>query len=140
MVRACRARPAAFALPRDIFAALEGIMEITVNHTPPVYTLCLSGRWDAFTAKDFESLTGELVRDNGMRLVVLDLSNVDYVSSFGLRSLLGLGKLLEPLGGLIHVAALRPTVEKVFVGCGFGSLFPAFSDAAAAAAAFADKA
>ncbi len=115
-------------------------MEIIVTHSPPVHTLCLSGRWDAFTAKEFETLTGELVRDSGMRLVVLDLANVDYVSSFGLRSLLGLGKILEPLGGLIHVAALRPSVEKVFVGCGFGSLFPAFPDAAAAAAAFSDKA
>ncbi len=75
-----------------------------------------------------------------MRLVVVDLANVDYVSSFGLRSLLSLGKILEPLGGLIHVAALRPGVEKVFLGCGFGSLFPAFPDAATAAAAFSDKA
>lgn len=115
-------------------------MEIIVTHRPPVHTLCLSGRWDAFTAKEFENLAGELARSDGMRFVVLDLANVDYVSSFGLRSLLGLGKLLEPLGGLIHVAALRPNVEKVFVGCGFGSLFPAFPDAAAAAAAFSDKA
>ncbi|MDL2267089.1 STAS domain-containing protein [Desulfovibrio sp. OttesenSCG-928-G15] len=115
-------------------------MEITVTHIAPVYKLCLSGRWDAFTAKEFESLTGELVHDKSMRFVVLDLSNVDYVSSFGLRSLLGLGKTLEPLGGAIHVAALRPQVEKVFVGCGFGSLFPTFADADAAAAAFSDRA
>lgn len=115
-------------------------MEISVTHIPPIHKLCLSGRWDAFTAKDFESLTGELVRDNDMRFVVLDLADVDYVSSFGLRSLLGLGKLLEPLGGAIHVAALRSQVEKVFVGCGFGSLFPAFPDADAAAAAFSERA
>ena len=115
-------------------------MEITVTHTPPIHNLCLSGRWDAFTAKEFEALTEELVREDGMRLVVLDLADVDYVSSFGLRSLLGLGKTLEPLGGSIHVAALRPGVEKVFIGCGFGSLFPAFPDADAAAAAFSDRA
>ena len=114
-------------------------MEITVTHVPPIYILRLSGRWDAFTAREFESLTGDLVRDNAMRFVVLDLADVDYVSSFGLRSLLGLGKLLEPLGGAIHVAALRPQVEKVFVGCGFGSLFPAFPDADKAAAAFPER-
>lgn len=119
---------------------VEGVLEITVTHSARVYTLRLSGRWDAFTAREFENLTGELVREKNMRLVVLELSDVDYVSSFGLRSLLGLGKTLEPLGGAIHVAALRPQVEKVFVGCGFGSLFPLFSDADAAAAAFADKA
>ena len=115
-------------------------MEIIVTHSAPTHILSLSGRWDAFTAKEFEQLTGELVRDGGMRFVVLDLSDVDYVSSFGLRSLLGLGKMLEPLGGAVHVAALRPQVEKVFFGCGFGNLFPSFADANAAATAFSDRA
>lgn len=115
-------------------------MEITVNHAPPVHKLNLSGRWDSFTAHDFETLADELVREGGMRFVVLNMAEVDYVSSFGLRSLLKLGKALEPLGGSIHVAALRPHVEKVFMGCGFGSLFPAFADADAAAAAFTGKA
>lgn len=114
-------------------------MEITVIPLPPLHKLCLSGRWDAFTAKDFENLVGELVRDDNMRFVVLELSQVDYVSSFGLRSLLGLGKTLTELGGALHVAALRPNVEKVFIGCGFGSLFPTFPDADTAVAAFADK-
>lgn len=108
-------------------------MEIRVTPMPPLYTLCLSGRWDAFAGNDFERLTTELARDGNMRFVVLDLANVEYISSFGLRSLLGLGKILEPLGGCIHVAALRPNVEKVFVGCGFERLFPVFSDVDAAA-------
>ena len=111
-------------------------MEITVTRIPPLHKLSLSGRWDSFTFKEFESLMEDLVHNDQMRFVVLDLADVDYVSSFGLRSLLGLGKLLEPLGGAIHVAALRPSVEKVFLGCGFGSLFPAFADADAAGAAF----
>lgn len=111
-------------------------MEITVSHSPPVHTLRLSGRWDAFTTKTFESLVNELVDRGRMRFVVLDLTDVDYVSSFGLRSLLGLGKTLTPLGGGIHLAALQPSVEKVLLGCGFGSLFPTFPDTATAAAAF----
>jgi anti-anti-sigma factor len=114
-------------------------MEITVTHTPPIHTLTLSGRWDAFTTKEFDNLIDELLRAGEMRFVVLDLANVDYVSSFGLRSLLSLGKTLEALRGIIHVAALRPNVEKIFVGSGFGSLFPAFPDAAAAANAFPTK-
>ena len=114
-------------------------MEIIVTRIPPLHLLHLSGRWDSFTAKDFESLVTELAHKDSMRFVVLDMSEVEYISSFGLRSLLGLGKLLEPLGGAIHVAALRPNVEKVFTGCGFGSLFPSFADAEAAKAAFTGK-
>jgi anti-anti-sigma factor len=115
-------------------------MEITVTHNPPVHILYLSGRWDGFSAREFENVSNELVHAGAMRLAVVDLANVDYVSSFGLRSLLALRKMLEPLGGLVYMAALRPNVEKVFLGCGFGSLFPAFPDAAAAARAFPDRA
>ncbi|MDL2271514.1 STAS domain-containing protein [Desulfovibrio sp. OttesenSCG-928-I05] len=107
-------------------------MEITVSHAPPVHILRLSGRWDAFSAKDFEARTTLMVRNEGMRLVALDLANVDYISSFGLRSLLNLGKLLEPEGGKVFVASLRPIVSKVFLGSGFDSLFPAFDHVDAA--------
>lgn len=71
-----------------------------------------------------------------MRNVVLDLSGVDYVSSFGLRGLLNIGKQLAPLGGSIRVSALRPQVRKVFAGSGFNSLFPEYPDKEALPRAF----
>ncbi len=114
-------------------------MEIQITRTGKVHVLHLSGRWDAFSAAAFEQRCAELVREDGMRRVVLDLAKVDYLSSFGLRAMLNLGKLLKPLEGDIHVADMQAAVAKVYRGSGFTSLFPDFSDVAGAARAFKDK-
>ena len=71
-----------------------------------------------------------------MRATVIDAAQVDYVSSFGLRSLLNLGKMLEPLKGVIHMSSLQPQVSKIFIGSGFGNLFPVFPTVDAALKAF----
>lgn len=96
----------------------------------------LSGRWDAFSASAFEQRCAELLRDENMRRVVLDLAKVDYLSSFGLRAMLNLGKLLEPLEGELYVADLQPAVAKVYRGSGFHSLFRDFPDVDSAVRAF----
>ncbi len=114
-------------------------MELQVSRSNHVYIITLSGRWDTFSAAAFEKACVDLV-EKGMRQVVIDLANVDYVSSFGLRSLLNLGKLLEPLYGSVHVSSLQPQVQKVFVGSGFSSLFPSYPDVPAASQAFKDHA
>lgn len=102
-------------------------MEIRVHLSHGAHVLALSGRWDAFSAAEFEETCGDLI-DKGMREVVIDVADVDYMSSFGLRSLLNLGKRLEPLHGRVHVSSLQPHVRKIFVGSGFNSLFPEYPD------------
>lgn len=110
-------------------------MEIQISRAHGAYVIKLSGRWDVFSAPDFERTCAELI-EKDMHLVVIDAAGVDYVSSFGLRSLLNLGKLLEPLQGRLHISSLQPQVRKVFVGSGFSSLFPEYADIATALAAF----
>lgn len=114
-------------------------MEIQVRRAEGAYIITLSGRWDAFSASAFEQQCAAYVQE-GMRLVVIDAAAVDYVSSFGLRSLLNTGKLLEPLQGRIHMSSLQDQVRKVFVGSGFNSLFPEYPDVDTALRAFKDKA
>lgn len=96
-----------------------------------MHILALSGRWDAFSAADFEETSADLI-GKGMRDVVVDTADVDYVSSYGLRSLLNLGKLLEPLHGRAYISSLQPQVRKIFIGSGFSSLFPEYPDLDAA--------
>lgn len=102
-------------------------MEIKVQQSQGVHVIRLSGRWDAFSSADFEEMSAGLVA-GGMLEAVIDTAEVDYVSSFGLRSLLNLGKLVEPMHGRIRVCALQPQVRKIFVGSGFNSLFPEYPD------------
>lgn len=111
-------------------------MHCTASRIPPAHVIHVSGRWEAFSAPDFDRFWADFVRAQDPRRLVLDLAGVDYISSFGLRGLLEVGKHLEAAGGAVHVAGLRPAVRKVFAGSGLASLFPAFEDAAAAAAAF----
>jgi anti-anti-sigma factor len=72
-------------------------------------------------------------------IVVLDLAAVSYLSSFGLRAILELGKRLEPLSGELHIADMQPAVAKVFIGSGFHRLFRHFPDVPSALAAFPRK-
>ena len=114
-----------------------GPMEMQVHQTEQgIHILRLAGRWDGFSATAFEDWCTALV-DKGMRQVIIDCTSVDYVSSFGLRSLLKLGKHLDTLGGVVRISALQPQIRKVFVGSGFDRLFPEYPDLAAALAAFA---
>jgi len=110
-------------------------MEIQVHRAQGAYIITLSGRWDTFSASAFEQKCAELIAA-GMRATVIDAAQVDYVSSFGLRSLLNLGKMLEPLKGDIHMCSLQPQVSKIFIGSGFGNLFPVFPTVDAALKAF----
>lgn len=112
-------------------------MEIQVSRAHGAYILSLAGRWDTFSSAAFERTCATLIGE-GMRRVVVDVAEVDYVSSFGLRSLLNTGKLLEPLRGRIHLSSLQPQVRKVFVGSGFSSLFPEYPDLETALRAFRD--
>lgn len=114
-------------------------MQMHVSRDHGIYILTLSGRWDTFSSSVFERECTALIEE-GMRLVVIDVAGVDYMSSFGLRSLLNTGKRLEPLQGRVHMSALQPQVRKVFVGSGFSSLFPEFPDVETALRAFKDKA
>lgn len=110
------------------------------SRIPPAFVVRLTGRWDTFSAPDFERFWEQFAREQEPRLVVLDLTDVDYISSFGLRGLLDAGKQVMEGGGALHVAGLCPSVNRVFLGCGLGSLFPSFADAASAAAAFSQHA
>ena len=110
-------------------------MKIEVNSARGACVIKLSGRWDAFSSSAFERRCSALIEE-GARLVVIDAADVDYVSSFGLRSLLNIGKLLEPFKGRVHMSSLQPQVRKVFVGSGFNSLFPEYPDVNAALQAF----
>jgi anti-anti-sigma factor len=111
-------------------------MELAVSHMPFASVIHMAGRWDAFSAPEFDKFCADLDASSALRHILLDLSAVDYISSFGLRSLLNLGKLLDSREGSLCLFGMRPAVRRVFTGSGFASLFREFPDAASAVAAF----
>ena len=93
-----------------------------------------NGRLDISSAKLVEdSLTG--IIDRGHTRLVLDLSQLDYISSAGLRTLLVVAKRVEAAKGKIALAALKPNVREVLEVGGFDRIFAIHPDRAAAQAA-----
>ena len=64
--------------------------------------------------------------------IVLDMSDVDYISSVGLRALMVAAKQVKAQGGRIVVAALTPMVREVFQISRFHLVFDLFDGVDAA--------
>ncbi len=82
----------------------------------------VKGRLDMASAPDLDRQLDELIRD-GHRDLILDLGQLEYVSSAGLRSFLSAAKKLEPDGGRLVFVALQEFVLKIFEITGLNKLF-----------------
>jgi anti-anti-sigma factor len=68
----------------------------------------------------------------GSKKLAVDFSALDYISSAGLRVLLGAAKQLKASGGSLRTFGLNDSVREVFDISGFStilSVYPAESDA-----------
>ncbi len=109
------------------------MLEIHVESIAQGRVVRLVGRLDTRTAPDFEKAALAWVEE-GCRGVALDLSDLDYVSSAGLRSMLVLAKKLRALGGKIVLFGMSGVVEEVLSISGFDSLVSTAADRDAACA------
>ncbi|MGB5558325.1 MAG: STAS domain-containing protein [Paracoccaceae bacterium] len=88
-------------------------MQLTAEQFPDATLITvLESRIDAASAIAFKDQMRDLT-DDGPERVVLDLAGVDFVDSSGLGAIVATMKLLGPERRL-EIAALSPTVEKVF--------------------------
>jgi anti-anti-sigma factor len=83
--------------------------------------LCLEGRLDATSSKMFEDKILAVI-DGGETRFVIDLSQLNYVSSAGLRVFLLASKRLNPAGGKLVLCSLQEPVREVFDIVGFFSI------------------
>lgn len=84
--------------------------------------LSLQGRLDPNTSGSLESAFGQLV-DQGKKRFVFAMSELEYVSSAGLRSLLMAAKKMKALGGKLALCQLTEQVQEVFDMSGFSTIF-----------------
>lgn len=97
-------------------------MEITFKKDKGGLVVSVKGRIDAVTAPDFEKSLSERI-SSGESNMVVNLSELEYISSAGLRSILAIAKVLKAKGGKMVFACLKGTVKDVFKISGFGSIF-----------------
>jgi anti-anti-sigma factor len=79
-------------------------------------------RIDSSTAKSFEEKANALV-DSGPGNVIVDFSELDYISSAGLRVVLTTAKRVKAAGGALTLCGVRDNVREVFDVSGFASIF-----------------
>ncbi|MGC9435622.1 MAG: STAS domain-containing protein [Methanomicrobiales archaeon] len=89
------------------------------------------GRLDATASPDAEERLSRLIGD-GHRHLVIDLGDLEYISSSGLRVMLAALKRLKQEEGSLSIAGISPGVWQVFVMAGFDRIFEIFDDETAA--------
>lgn len=94
-------------------------MEIKITHKEAM-EVALKGRLDTVTSVDFTAaLEKEEVKE---KLVIIDMKELEYISSAGLRALLALKKTLSSDGKELEIHNLNPVCQEVFKVTGFNNV------------------
>lgn len=106
-------------------------IEIRLANEDEVPIVTLSGRLDGFGAQQLEAGLKEIVRDD-TRSVIFNLAGVDYLSSAGIRVLLGLKKRLKARDGTLALLNVQEFPKSVLEMAGFLKvldIYPTLKDA-----------
>lgn len=95
--------------------------------------LKVAGRMDAVHATAFEEECKAWV-SKGTGTLIVDLSELTYISSLGLRSFVVVGKLQQETGGDFRLCCLTGLVKQVFEITRLNSVFPIHESVEAALA------
>lgn len=94
-------------------------MQINYNKEAEKLTVAPNGRLDTTTAPEFEKALGEILE--GVSDLVLDMTNVEYVSSAGLRVILKVQKVMFNQGKM-KLIGVNESVMEVFEITGFSNI------------------
>ena len=95
-------------------------MQITEIKTEESIQLSVEGNVDTLTSPQLQERI--LTSFQKSRNIVIDLANVPYMSSTGLRALLLGQKTAQSKGGTMKVANVQPAVMQIFKLSGFASI------------------
>ena len=87
-------------------------MTINVERDFELVTLEITGRLDTTTAPNLESVINELSDDT--KELIFDMSGVEYISSAGIRVLLGAYKIMSLNQGTMQIKKANDMVREVF--------------------------
>ena len=108
---------------------MNALLTILSERAPdsPIMILRLIGRLDASTVTQLERTLSD-AQQAGVRAILIDLSQLVYVSSSGLRVMLSARSAIRKKGGDIFLCALSHPVREVFDMVGFSAIFSLFEN------------
>lgn len=111
-------------------------MEITVQQFKRCDVVKVKGRVDSLTSPQLAQALNSVIEGGRFRIVV-DMSEVEFISSAGLRVLLQAQKTCKRWNrGEVVLAALSDVVREAFELTGFTRLFTIYDDVLSAVGAF----
>ncbi|HEU4878261.1 MAG TPA: STAS domain-containing protein [Gemmatimonadaceae bacterium] len=105
-------------------------MQISTRTSNDIHIVAVTGSLDSTTSPEAQKALDAVVA--GAKKVLLDFSQLDYISSAGLRVLLGAAKQLRASGGKLGMFGLNQSVREVFEISGFASILSIYPSEAEA--------
>ena len=96
-------------------------MTLTTEKNGNALTVRLSGELNTLTAQDLSALLDEEL--DGMQALILDFAECDYVSSAGLRLLLGTFKKLKAINSKMELINVGENFMDVLENTGLDAVF-----------------
>jgi anti-anti-sigma factor len=100
-------------------------MDIETRETGGVSLCSLGGKLDTTTCVQLDQHLGQVI-EQGTSKIIIDCTNLDFISSAGLRVLLSCTKRLAKEGGGLRIFGMNETVKDIFEISGFNVIFNVF--------------
>lgn len=101
-------------------------MEVTNKTIGETIVFKIDGDLTTNQSPEVESEINSVLECTECKLVVVNVENVNFIASTGLRIILAIGKRLKASGGELVVCSMNQTTKSVFKMSGFTKLFKIF--------------
>ncbi len=105
-------------------------MDISTRTSSDTHIVAITGSLDSTTSPEAQKSLDAVLAS--AKKVLLDFSGLDYISSAGLRILLGAAKQLRASGGSLGLFGLNQSVREVFEISGFSTILSVYQSEAEA--------
>ena len=101
-------------------------MEIATKDHDSVKIVYIPGQLDTNTSPDVQNQLDQLINE-GAILILINLKDLNYISSAGLRILLATAKQLKNSSGELRICCLNEMAQEVFDISGFNNILNVFN-------------
>ena len=98
------------------------MIDITSRDEGDIKIVVIEGKLNTGASPETEEYINDLI-DDGATKILLNLEDLDFISSTGLRVILATGKKLSEVGGKLVLCNPNHTVSDVFRMSGFNQMF-----------------
>ena len=111
------------------------MLSIETDNTQTISVMKVKGRVDSETAPELDDALTKLLQNNRNK-IVLNLQEVNYMSSAGLRAMVKAYQSANKSGGDVRLAAVSEPIEVILRTVGMMQMFKMFSTSEEAAVGF----